>query len=280
MTAAPGRDRPILVTGASTGIGHATAGWLAAEGFRVFGTVRRVEDDARLRECEVEPVRMDVTDPASIDRAREAIERALGGEPLFGLVNNAGVPSGGPIEHLPLDELRRVLEINAIGAVAVTQAFLSDVRRARGRIVMMSSISGRIAAPLVGSYAASKWALEAISDSLRRELRGDGVRVVLVEPGQIDTPIWDRLEEMDVAPYRGTRYEAALERLRRENVASGRRSLPPARVAEVVSRAFRARRPRARYVVLGVADRLRLAVFERLPTAWADRIVAARVGGK
>ena len=277
MSGAPGRGRPVLVTGASTGIGHASAGWLAAEGFRVFGSVRRAEDEARLRECDVEPVRMDVTDADSIGRARETVRRALDGEPLFGLVNNAGVPSGGAIEHLPLAELRRVLEVNTLGAVAVTQVFLSDLRRARGRLVMMSSISGRIAAPFVGSYAASKWALEAITDSLRREMWDEGVRVVLVEPGQIDTPIWDRLEEMDLAPYVGTRYEAALRRLKRDNVAGGRSSLPPARVAEVVSRALRVRKPRARYVVLEPADRLMLALFRRLPTAWADRLAAARI---
>jgi len=277
VSAAPGTGRPVVVTGASSGIGFATAAWLQAEGYRVFGSVRREADASRLAECHVTPVSLDVTDPDSIARARGEVADALGGEPVFGLVNNAGIPSGGPIELLPLDELRRALEINAIGAVAVTQAFLPDLRRARGRVVMMSSISGRIALPFVGSYAASKWALEAISDALRREVADAGIRVVIVEPGPIDTPIWDRLEEIDTRPYRGSVYQDALQRLKRDSVESGRKGLPPADVAEVVSRALRVRRPRARYVVLRPGTRLAFALFRRLPAGLADRLTATRV---
>jgi len=273
VSVAPGGDRPVVVTGASSGIGLATAQWLAAEGFRVFGTVRRQDDEERLSASGVTPVTMDVTDGRTIAEARRAIAAALGDEPVFGLVNNAGVPSGGAIEHLSLDELRRVLEINTIGVVAVTQAFLPDFRLCRGRIVMMSSISGRVSLPFVGPYAASKYALEALSDSLRREVFRDGIKVSIVEPGPIDTPIWQRLGELDLTAYRDTRYEAGLERLRAERVREGAAALPPARVAEIVSKALRARQPRARYVALSTGDRLKLGLFRRLPVAWADRIV-------
>jgi NAD(P)-dependent dehydrogenase (short-subunit alcohol dehydrogenase family) len=220
---------------------------------------------------------MDVTDEETIERARAQIATELGDEPLFGLVNNAGVPSGGAIEYLQLSELRRVLEINTIGVIAVTRAFLGDLRRSRGRIVMVSSISGRVALPFVGPYAASKHALEALSDALRREVFADGIRVSIIEPGPIDTPIWERLGELDLTAYRGTRYAAALEQLRADRIKSGAAALPPASVAEIVSKALRSRRPRARYVVLKTGDRMKLALFRRLPTRLGDRLVAGQL---
>src|SRR5207244_3594417 len=166
----PGVNPGVGVTGASTGIGAAIARHLAERGFRVFGTVRRAEDEAALRRDGVTPVRMDVTDTASITRARGEVERALGMTLLIALVNNAGIPAAGPLELFPLDELRRVLEVNLIGVVAVTQAFLPLLKVSRGRIVNMSSVAGHAALPLVGPYTASQLGLEALSDSLGREL--------------------------------------------------------------------------------------------------------------
>src|SRR2546426_8845647 len=158
------------------------------------------------------PVQMDVPDTASIARARAEVERALGGAPLAGLVNNAGIPVAGPLELLPLDELRRVLEVNLVGAVAVTQAFLPLLKAARGRIVNISSLAGRAALPFLGPYAASKFALEALSDSLRRELWPFGIEVIVIEPGNIQSKIWDKVEAMDLTRYRGTPYQAVLAR--------------------------------------------------------------------
>jgi NADP-dependent 3-hydroxy acid dehydrogenase YdfG len=154
----------VLVTGASSGIGAAVARELAGQGFSVFGTIRRPDDAAALAAAGAVPVRMDVTDGPSIAAARADVERALEGRPLAGLVNNAGIPAAGPLELLPLAELRRVLEVNLIGAVAVTQAFLPLLRISRGRIVNISSIAGRAAMPFVGPYAASKFGLQAVSD--------------------------------------------------------------------------------------------------------------------
>src|SRR5213594_887641 len=158
----------VVVTGASSGIGEAIARDLAGRGFSVFGTVRRPEDGRMLSAAGVTPVQMDVTDDDSIVRGREEIERALAGERLEALVNNAGILATGPLELLKLDELRNVLAVNVVGVVAVTQAFLPLLKAARGRIVNVSSVAGRSAMPFMGPYAASKFALEAISDSFRR----------------------------------------------------------------------------------------------------------------
>ncbi len=254
----------VVVTGASTGIGRETTRRLAANGFQVFGTVRREEDAASLRAEGVTPVHMDVTDAASIASAQDAVRSALGDQPLVGLVNNAGAPAAGPLEFLPLEELRYVLEVNVIGVVAVTQAFLPDLRRARGRIVNMSSVSGRIALPFGGPYAASKFALEALSDSLRRELLGSGVRVILIEPGSIRTPIWDKVTAPGkLERYDDTPYAAALPLVRQQALAGVQKGLPPSTVAEAVLRALTARRPPARIPV--IKRKLRFRLIQLLP---------------
>src|SRR6185436_13729297 len=176
----------VLVTGASTGIGEATVVHLKELGFDAVAAVRKDEDAERLEARGLRTVRIDVTDPDQIAAARDE----LGDVALAGLVNNAGIAVAAPLEFLPLDRLRQQLEINLIGQVAVTQAFLPALRRARGRIVNVSSIGGRVALPLAGAYNASKFGLEAISDSLRRELLRQDVDVIVVEPGGVKTPIW------------------------------------------------------------------------------------------
>src|SRR6185312_16425833 len=184
----------VVVTGASSGIGEACARRLAGLGFQVFAGVRRPEDGERLaRDVPgLRPLILDVTDADSIAQATRTVEQQTGGRGLAGLVNNAGVAVPAPIEYQPIDDFRRQLEINLIGQVAVTQAFLPQLRAARGRIVNMSSIGGKVAVPLLGAYAASKFGLEGFSDTLRRELRPWGIRVAVVEPGTIATPIWDK----------------------------------------------------------------------------------------
>jgi NAD(P)-dependent dehydrogenase (short-subunit alcohol dehydrogenase family) len=263
----------VVVTGASTGIGRETARRLAASGFRVFGTVRREEDAAGLRAEGVEPVRLDVTDPASVAAARDAVLAALGEAPLAGLVNNAGVPAAGPLEFLPLEELRHVLAVNVVGVMAVTQAFLPALRRSGGRIVNMSSVSGRVAMPFVGAYAASKFALEALSDSLRRELLGSGVRVTLIEPGSVRTPIWDKVQAPGkLERYDGTPYAAAIPLVRQQALAGVEKGLPASAVAGAVLRALTARQPPARIPV--VKRRLRFRLIQLLPDwvlDWAAR---------
>ncbi|WP_456426505.1 SDR family oxidoreductase, partial [Rhodocaloribacter sp.] len=187
----------VVITGASTGIGKACALDLDARGFAVFATVRRAED-AKALEAEASPrlrtLFLDVTDAASIAAAAETVAGSVGEAGLHGLVNNAGIAMAGPLEGMPLDAFRRQFEVNVTGQVAVTQAFLPLLRKARGRIVNMGSIGGISVLPFVGAYCASKFAFEALTDSLRMELAPWGIEVVIVEPGSVATPIWGKGE--------------------------------------------------------------------------------------
>ena len=266
----------VVVTGASTGIGEATAHHLKGLGFEVHAGVRKPEDAERLRAAGVQPLTLDVTDSESIAAARSEV----GDGPLAGLVNNAGVAVSGPVEFVPIDELRHQLEVNLIGQVAVTQAFLPQLRQARGRVVNVSSIGGRVALPLMSPYNASKFGLEAVSDSLRRELRDFGVSVSVVEPGGVKTPIWRKGnsaadELMASAPPEAERlYGGMIESLRAEADKIDRaRGLPPEAVAEVIGEALTARRPRTRYLV-GRDAKLRARAAGLLPDRMMDALIA------
>lgn len=261
----------VVVTGASSGIGLATAARLARAGWHVLGGVRRDEDAAMVRERGIEAVRLDVTDAAEI---AAAAERA--GEELHGLVDNAGIAIAAPLELVPLDELRRQFEVNVVGQVAVLQAMLPALRRARGRVVLMGSIGGRSALPFLGPYAASKHALEAFADVLRVELRPFGITVSIVEPASIATPIWQkgaaRAHELQVGskPEVAALYASAVARFRQVALARGP-GRDPEDVAKVVEHALTSSRPKARYVV-GRDAHLR-AWIERLPTRARDRVL-------
>ncbi len=185
----------VLITGASTGIGAAAALRLDRAGFRVFAGVRKPADGEALRaqaSARLTPIIIDVTDQASIDAAAAEVTQTIGGTGLAGLVNNAGISVAGPIELVPVDDLRRQLEVNVIGQVAVTQAFMPLIRAARGRVVFIGSIGGRMSTPFLGPYSASKFALEAIADAMRVEMRPWRIHVAIVEPGSIKTPFWDK----------------------------------------------------------------------------------------
>jgi NAD(P)-dependent dehydrogenase (short-subunit alcohol dehydrogenase family) len=271
----------VLVTGASTGIGEATALHLRELGFESVAGVRRDEDAERLEGLGVRTVRLDVTDESQIAAAREAV----GDGALAGLVNNAGVAVAAPLEFIPLDQLRSQLEVNLIGQVAVTQAFLPALRRAGGRIVNVSSIGGRVALPLLAPYNASKFALEAVSDSLRRELRSQGVDVVVIEPGGIKTPIWGKGNELAdeliarMPPEAERLYGRLIADVRRETVKIEReRGLPPRAVAEVIGKALTADRPRTRYVV-GNDAKMRAQLGRLLPDRAMDRLIGRALGG-
>jgi NAD(P)-dependent dehydrogenase (short-subunit alcohol dehydrogenase family) len=258
--------RTAIVTGASSGIGQACAVRLARAGWRVLAGVRR-EGDAPEG---TEELLLDVTDAEQI---RDAAERV---QDLNGLVNNAGIALGSPLELVPVDQLRHQLEVNLVGQVAVTQALLPALRRAKGRIVFMGSIAGRSALPFLAPYAASKHGLEAVADSLRLELKPFGIPVSIVEPGSIRTPIWSRSAER--ADELAATQDSELAELYGERVAAFRRvalkrgegGAPADRVAEVVEEALTAERPHARYLV-GRDAKLR-AGFERLPDRLRDRI--------
>ena len=250
--------RTALVTGASTGIGAATALTLDAAGWTVFAGVRRAEDGAALRgrsTGRLQPVILDVTDQATIAAARDTVAAAVGEAGLAGLVNNAGIAVAGPLEYLPLDDLRRQLEVNVVGLVAVTQAFLPLLRRARGRIVNVGSVSGLLAAPLTGAYCASKFAVEGLTDSLRRELRPFGLHVALVQPGDIATPIWERSAtagralEAQLSAEARERYGRAIAAAQAYVETVVRKASPAEEVAATITAALTAARPRTRYLV-------------------------------
>jgi NAD(P)-dependent dehydrogenase (short-subunit alcohol dehydrogenase family) len=271
----------VVVTGASTGIGEAAALHLRERGFDVRAGVRNEEDAERLRAAGVSPLRLDVTDAESIAVAAEE----LGDAPLAGLVNNAGIAVSAPLEFVPIHELRRQLNVNVIGQVAVTQAFLPALRRGQGRIVNVSSIGGRIALPLAGPYAASKFALEGLSDSLRREVAQFGIEVSLVEPGGVKTPIWDKgtktAEQIAISlpPEAGQLYGRMVDVLRRETVRIAETDgMEPERVARVIGHALTSRKPKTRYLV-GRDAKLRWAVAKRVPDRVFDRLIARVFAG-
>lgn len=278
--------RAILITGASSGIGEACALELDRRGFRVFAGVRRQEDGRRLTQASssrLVPVVLDVTDANSIAAAAETIRTAVGQAGLYGLVNNAGFVLAGPLELLPVDLLRQQLEVNVVGQVAVTQAVLAELRRARGRIVNISSIAGRVAPPFLGPYAASKHALEALSDALRLELRRWGISVSLVEPGTVKTPLWQRsmtrAEELIAQmPSEGHQlYGADIEAVKACSARRAAAAMPVTRVVQAVVHALCARRPKARYP-LGFQTRLAIALFKILPVGVRDWLVLREIG--
>jgi NAD(P)-dependent dehydrogenase (short-subunit alcohol dehydrogenase family) len=262
--------RLALVTGASTGIGRACAIHLTGLGFHVLAGVRDPADAPD----GLEPLRLDVTSAEDVAAAAERV----GGE-LHALVNNAGIAVSGPVEGVPIEEWRRQIEVNLLGQVAVTRALLPAIIRARGRVVNMSSIGGRVANPLFGPYSASKFALEAVSDVLRREVAEHGVRVVSVEPGGIATPIWDKgLDDgrriMAGMPEEvARRYARLIPAVTKVAERLGREGLPPEAVAEVVGKAITSRRPRARYVV-GRDAKIQAIAARLLPDAVLDSVIA------
>jgi NAD(P)-dependent dehydrogenase (short-subunit alcohol dehydrogenase family) len=268
----------VVITGASTGIGEATARRLAREGFTVFAGVRKPADAERLHGARIVPLMLDVTDAGAIAAAAGEVKRQLAGDRLAGLVNNAGIVVASPLETLDLDELRRQLEINSVAPVAVAQAFLPQLRASKGRIVNMSSIGGRVAQPFLGAYVMSKFALEAMTDALRRELLPWGIDVIAIEPGTIKTPLWDKgMDEGDrtlaaLGEEGRALYGERLERLRGFIPKVVARGAPPEKVADVVHRALTARRPRTRYLV-GDAW-VQAAASAVLSARWLDRVMA------
>jgi NAD(P)-dependent dehydrogenase (short-subunit alcohol dehydrogenase family) len=271
----------VLITGASTGIGHTCMLRLHAEGYRVFAGVRRLSDADRLRAAtpdRIHPVLLDVTDPGQVAAAVETVRAATGEHGLAGLVNNAGIAVGGPLEFVSTESLRLQFEVNVVGLHAVTRAFLPLVRVAAGRIIHIGSISGRITSPFTGPYAASKHAVEALTDALRLELAPEGIHVAVIEPGQIRTPIWDKgLAEFatisERIPSDGlTRYATRLKVLGRLLELAPRHAAAPETVADAVLHALEAPEPRTRYVV-GRDARIRLWLSRLLPDRAMDAVV-------
>jgi NAD(P)-dependent dehydrogenase (short-subunit alcohol dehydrogenase family) len=276
----------VVITGASSGIGEAAALHLDGLGYTVFAGVRKKRDGDALRKRAspaLRPVSLDVTDAGSLAAAAETVAAETGDDGLAALVNNAGISVFGPLEFLPLDELRRQLEVNVVGVVATTQAFLPLLRRGKGRIVNIGSLSGMMAAPFLGAYSASKFALEAVTDALRMELSPWDLKVSIVEPANTATPIWEKPETTGKALGRLSAaqrklYEGHLDRMREAMSRMSREGAPPEEVAAVVAEAIRARTPKTRYFV-GADNRLATSVMKMLPD-WVQDSITRRVLGQ
>jgi NAD(P)-dependent dehydrogenase (short-subunit alcohol dehydrogenase family) len=275
--------RSVLVTGASTGIGRATALRLDEAGWRVFAGVRKSEDAESLQGTaspQLTPVSLDVTDPQQIVDVAALVERESENG-LDGLVNNAGVAIPGPLETIPLEDFRHQLEVNLVAYVAMTQALLPQIRRAEGRVVFVSSIGGRVAFPFAGAYHAAKFATEAVGDVFRQELRPWNLKVLIIEPGSIDTPIWERGqrkgEEIEAkSPNTTLLYGAAIEKFRKLIEDTAERGIPPEKVAKAISHALESSRPKSRYLV-GLDAKVQARLQPLIPTSLFDRIIARQL---
>jgi NAD(P)-dependent dehydrogenase (short-subunit alcohol dehydrogenase family) len=272
----------IVITGVSTGIGFAACQILIRRGFRVFGSVRTPADADRLKKqlgTGYVPLIFDLTDPDSVNQAAAAVKKAIGEQRLYGLVNNAGIAVLGPLAYLHLERFRLQIEVNLLGVHAVTQAFLpllgTDSSRVGepGRVVNISSVCGRLAMPFAGAYSASKFGLEGYSDSLRRELMLFRIKVILIQPRAVVTPIWEKAERMVIEQFPDTPYSRSLRFFVEQAMREAETGFPPEKVGELIWRVLTTPRPRARYAI--VPRRLmEWSIPRRLPTRFLDYCIA------
>lgn len=278
----------VVVTGVSTGIGWAITDVLVRNGMRVFGSVRKAQDAERLASdfgTLFILLLFDVTDERAVQAGAQQVREQLNGETLLGLVNNAGIAVPGPLMHLPTDDFRHQLEVNLVSVLIVTKAFLPllgvdrSLRGKSGRIINISSTSGKVALPFIGAYAASKHGLEGFSETLRRELILYGIDVIIVAPGSVATPIWDKAEEFDLSAYADTEYIDAARRARDYMIRSGKNGLPVEKVSHVVLEALTTPNPRVRYAVVRPGSITRFAQM-LLPMRFVDSLIMKNLGFK
>jgi NAD(P)-dependent dehydrogenase (short-subunit alcohol dehydrogenase family) len=278
----------VVVTGVSTGIGWGITKILIGHGIRVFGSVRKAQDAERLRAefgPAFVPLIFDITDESKVNAAAQQVRDQLKGETLFGLVNNAGVAVPAPLILQPIDDFRHQIEVNLTGALIVTKAFVSllgvdrSLKGKPGRILNISSVGGVNGGPFIGAYSASKHALEGLSESLRRELILYGIDVIIIGPGSVATPIWDKAEAEDIGPYQETEYAEALKRTQKYMITEGRKGYPPEKVGEIVLDALTTSNPRVRYAVVP-GNPIMLFIQSLLPKRMIDNIIAKNLGFK
>lgn len=279
--------KSVVITGASTGIGETTAKYLAAQGFKVYGSVRKPEDGARLKQeigGNFEPLIFDVTDEAAIGEAAKKVRADLNGGTLAGLVNNAGIAVPGPFLETSLDRWRKQFETNVIGLVAATQKFAPllgadlSLKGEPGRIVMISSVAGKRGNPFAGPYSASKHAVEGLSESLRREMLLFGIDVIVIGPGPIKTPIWGKGAAPDWSKLDGSPYLEGLKSARAFMQQLGENGLPPEDVAKLIHYALTGANVKTRYTI--TPGKLQRWFFNMLPARMSDRMLAKRLNLK
>ena len=248
--------KTVVITGASTGIGRATAEYLAGKGWQVFAGIRKQADSAALIEAnsDIKPILLDVTKPDHVDAAVETVRAALAGQKLAGLVNNAGIANMGPLALQPMDQFEAHFSVNVFGLLRASQAFApllgmdETLSGAPGRIVNITSVGGRLSAPFLGAYTATKHAVESMTDSLRRELVLFGIDAIAVGPGAVKTPIWDKAEESNSdTPYANSPWAEPIEKFSETMLDGGRTGLDPSVIAKTIETALTARKPKARY---------------------------------
>lgn len=280
--------KSVVITGVSTGIGWGIAKVLIQKGFRVFGSVRKRQDAERLSKEFGEnfvPLMFDVTDEEAVQAAARQVREQLNGETLFGLVNNAGIAVPAPLIHQPTHDFRHQLEVNLVSVLIVTKAFVpllgSDrsLRGQPGRIINISSVGGKAGGPFLGAYVASKHGLEGFSESLRRELMLYGIDVIIIGPGSVATPIWDKAEKVDASIYESTEYAEAIRRVMAYMPRDGRNGYPPEKVGKVVWHALTTPKPRVRYAVIPL-NSFRRIIQLFLPRRVVDRFIARNLGFK
>lgn len=273
--------KSILITGASTGIGHDCAVQLCQQGFRVFAGVRKEKDHQALLDYKYDdliPLYLDVTQDDHIQQAYETVSNQVGDDGLYGLINNAGIVVMGPVEILGLEHWRRQLDVNVMGTIAVTQRFLPLLKKAEGRIVLIGSIAGRSTLPFASAYSVSKYALEALGDALRVELKPWNIKTSIIEPGAVKTPIWVKSREdaegrfKHISEERLGKYKSPIGVFRELAQKAEERAISTDVVIRAISHALTARRPKPRYL-LGTDAKLRI-LLDRLPTRWKDYIFA------
>lgn len=273
----------VIVTGASSGIGYATAKALSKRGCQVFAGVRKDADFERLAKDEVEPVLLDVTQEKSIQAALEAVSARRKKGNIVSLVNNAGLAIGGPVEAVSIEKWKEQFEVNVFGLVRATQTFLPWIRESKGRVVNISSVSGLAAIPYLGPYAASKFAVEAISDSLRREIQRFGCKVIVIEPGPIQTPIWEKglgkkeaISEAIPASLKAV-YGDSLESFYQMVKKSAESAVSTEKVTQVIEKAIFQKTPKTRYVVGDLSVSLQTKLLPFLPDRWMDKMISSQI---
>ena len=278
--------KTVLITGASTGIGRAAAEYLASQGWTVFAGVRKHSDGEPLKQASanIQPLILDVAKPDQVKAAVETVSKALGGKTLDGLVNNAGIAVMGPLALQPLDQIEQHFNVNVFGLMRTTQAFLpllgmDETREGKpGRIVNITSVGGRLSSPFLGAYAATKHAVEALTDSLRRELVIYGIDAIAIGPGSVKTPIWDKAEDMNKdQPYANSPWARPIQKFADVMLKGGREGLDPKVIGETIEKALTGDKPRARYAP--VPNKLTNWIIPtRLPKRMLDNVFVKRFG--
>lgn len=241
--------RHIFITGVSTGIGFAAMNELLKQGYHVHGTVRNQEDQERLQSLSenLNIYQMDVTNSDQIKETTAALKANLNGEKLSGLINNSGIAVAGPLEFLKMDDFKHQFEVNVFGTLNVTQNMIPLLNEKDAYIINISSKSGLFSLPFTGAYSASKYAIEAMTDSMRREMSQTGIKFVLIEPGAVKTPIWEKADQIDLSPYEGTRYESIMSKVKEEVIKGGRHGASVEKLAELIVSVLSDPNPKTRY---------------------------------